>query len=161
MDKTIQPPQSTEPAAEKSFTQEDIDAAVSKAVAEAQGKWKAEQDQAARLAKLSAQEREKEQLKIDRENFNKERDALNREKLEMEAAKQLKAAGVPESFAAQVTGATADETKANIDAFAKEWNAAVGAGVDERLKGKPPKSSPLAPPSTMADTIAKSIKQGF
>lgn len=148
------------PEPEKTFTQQDLDDAVSKAVADAQKTWQTEQSQAERLAKLSGNEREKEQLRIDREKYEQDRAALDRRLLEQEAAEQLKAKGVPAKFASRVCGKDAEETKANIDTFAEEWNSAISAGVNDKLKGTPPKA-PTAQNTSMADIIAKSVKQGF
>lgn len=129
-----EPVPNPEPTPEKAFTQADID----NAIAEAKAEWEKQQSQAEKLAKMSAGEREKEQLRLDREKYEKDRAALDRQLLEHEAAKQLRERGVPESFAARVCGKDAEETKSNIDAFVNEWNAAVQAEINDKLKGKTP-----------------------
>lgn len=131
---TPEPAPNPEPTPKKAFTQADID----NAVAEARAQWEKQQSQAEKLAKMSAGEREKEQLRLDREQYEKDRAALDRQLLEQEAAKQLREKGVPESFAARVCGKDAEETKSNIDAFVNEWNAAVQAEINDKLKGKTP-----------------------
>lgn len=148
------------PAPEKTFTQKDLDDAISKAVVEARKGWNTEQSQAEKLAKMSEDERIKEQNRLDREKIDRDRAELDRRLLEQEAAEQLRKAGVPDSFADRVCGKDAEETKTIIDAFVKEWNSAISAGVNDKLKGTTPKIT--APQSTsMADIIAKSVKQGF
>ncbi len=150
------------PAPEQKFTQTDIDKAVAAAVKAAKEGWDRERSEAERLAKLSKEEREKEQFRIDREKFDADRAALDREMLVNEAAKQLRAVGVSDNFAELVCGKDAEETKANIDAFTKDWNAAIEEAVNTRLKGKPPKTGGGTPPSaSMADIIKSNITQGF
>lgn len=158
------PPEPKEPPAEPkpSFTQSDIDKAVEAAVKAAKEGWDKERSEAERLAKLSKDEREKEQFRLDREKLDADRAKLDRELLVHEAAKQLREKGVPEMFAERVIGKDADETKSNIDGFAKEWSDAIQSGINERLKGSPP---PMpgggSPGASMADVIKNSITQGF
>ena len=147
---------------EKFFTQKDLDDAIAAAVEKAKKGWDKERTEADRLAKLSEDERAKEQLRLDREKYETERAALDRELLVNEAAKQLRAAGVSDSFAKLVCGKDAEETKTNIDVFTKEWNAAIEAAVNERLKGNPPRTGGGTPTvSSMADIIKNSITHGF
>ena len=130
-----------EPSAEpaKTFSQEDIDAATKKAVEEAQKKWKEDADEAARLAKLNKDDRAKEEMRIEREKFEKEKSEFAQKQLVAETANQLLERGLSKNFAERLCGKTAEETKANIDAFEKDLNAAVEKAVTERMKGNPPK----------------------
>ena len=130
-----------EPSAEpaKTFSQEDIDAATKKAVEEAQKKWKEDADEAARLAKLNKDDRAKEEMRIEREKFEKEKSEFAQKQLVAETANQLLERGLSKNFAERLCGKTAEETKANIDAFEKDFNAAVEKAVTERMKGNPPK----------------------
>lgn len=136
--------QQGEPATEppKTFSQEDIDEATKKAVEEAQKQWKADADEAARLAKLNKDERAKEEMRIEREKFEKEKSEFAQKQLIAETANQLSERGLSRDFAERLCGKTAEETKANIDAFEKDFNAAVEKAVSERMKGKPPKVDP-------------------
>lgn len=137
------PPTGTkvDPPAEppKTFSQEDIDEATRKAVEEAQKQWKADADEAARLAKLNKDERAKEEMRIEREKFEKEKSEFAQKQLVAETANQLLERGLSKNFAERLCGKTAEETKANIDAFEKDFNAAVEKAVTERMKGNPPK----------------------
>ena len=69
-----------DPTPEATFTQDDIDKAVAAAVAAKEG-WDKERSEAERLAKLSKDEREKEQLRLDREKLDADRAKLDRELL--------------------------------------------------------------------------------
>ena len=143
VDPPADPPTGTkvDPPAEppKTFSQEDIDAATKKAVEEAQKKWKEDADEAARLAKLNKDERAKEEMRIEREKFEKEKSEFAQKQLVAETANQLLERGLSKNFAERLCGKTAEETKANIDAFEKDFNAAVEKAVTERMKGNPPK----------------------
>lgn len=120
---------------EKSYSASDI----TKAVEDAKKQWQSEQDQAARLAKLSKDDREKEQLRIEKENFDKEKAEFQKKLLIVETENQLIEKGLSRVFAKNICGETAEETKANIEMLEKEWKAAIEEGVNEKLKGKAPK----------------------
>ncbi len=124
-----------------SFTQEDIDSAVSAAVEAAQQQWKQEADEAAELAKLSKDEREKKQFELDKSKFETERAKFAREKLVLETQKQLSEKKLPSEFAELLTGADAVATLKNIDGFETAFSKAVEAAVNDRLKGGAPKTS--------------------
>lgn len=137
--------------AEKTYTKAELDAEVDRRVTEgvktARAKWQteyeeklqAEKDEAARLAKMSAEEREKAKFEKERKQFDTERTAYQKEKLEYECAKQLAAQNLDVSFAAMLTGSDAETTKSNIDTFKAAFSKAVEASVTDRLKGKAPK----------------------
>lgn len=117
----------------KTFTQEDIDAAVAAA--------KADWDKQAKLANLPEDEKAREKLKQDREKFDKERADLDKRILMQDARDMLAEKGIPASFAKYIIGVDKKETQANVEEFAKEWSTQVSASVDAKLKGgKPPKA---------------------
>ena len=73
------PPEPKGPPADPqpSFTQSDIDKAVEAAVKAAKEGWDKERSEAERLAKLSKDEREKEQFRLDREKLDADRAKLD------------------------------------------------------------------------------------
>ena len=139
----------------KTYSQEEFDKAlqsesdkrVNQALEKAKAEWQkdfesklqAEKDEAARLAKMNADERAKAEFEKERKTFETERSKYQRDKLTYECSRQLGAAGLPIEFAEMLTGADAESTKSNIDAFGAKFNAAVEKAVTEQLKGKPPK----------------------
>lgn len=141
------------------FTQADID----RAVDAAKKQWTAEQDEAARLSKLTKDERTREELRLGREKLDKERAAFEREKLETETARQLAERRLPAGMAARLCGSDAEETKANIDAFEADWNKALKAAVSERLSSGAPKApgADARGGGSMKDIIEENIKRGF
>lgn len=125
--------------AQKSFSQEDVDSAVTKAVEEAQKQWKQEADEAAELAKLSKEAREKKVFEKNKEKFEMEKAKLERDKLLLETEKQLSGRKLPADFTEMLAGQDADSTLKNIECFESAFSKAVEAAVDERLKADPPK----------------------
>ena len=107
---------------------------------------------------MTAAEREAAARKEEQAQFEAERQKFNAEKLEYDCTKQLAAQNLPVGFAKMLTGADADETKANIDSFKTAFDKAIEAAVTERLKGKAPD---MPRETSMADVIKNSITQGF
>ena len=131
----------------KSVLDSRIGSATSTALANARARWEAEQNEnlseAEKLAKMTKEERERYQFKKDQEKFATDRSKFEHEKLIVEAAKELTGKGIDSALAAFVVGKDADETKKNLEAFEKSYNAAVEAAVNEKLKGGvPPKKAP-------------------
>ena len=161
-----------QPGQEKTYTQEELDKAiqsesdkrVNQALENAKAKWEkeyteklqAEKDEAARLAKLSADERAKAEFNKEKEQFNTEREAYKKEKLEYECAKQLASRGLDVTFASFLTGADAETTKTNIDSFNEAFKKAVEASVTDRLKGSPPSTGN----GGGADSFLANIRKG-
>lgn len=124
--------------------QSEVDKRVTQALKTAREKWEAQEEErrkeADRMAKLSKDEREREQFKKDREAFEKEREALERDRLELEVVKVLGEKGLDTSFSRFLMGKDADESMENIKAFQAAFDKAVEAGVKEKLGGRPPQT---------------------
>ena len=114
----------------KLFTQEQVDAMINKRLA----KEKRKQAEAKRLAELSEDDRVKEQLKLDREAFENERLEFLKEKMNVQAEKELINNGLPASFTKYVVTDEAESTLQNIKAFKQEWDKALEAAVKDRIK---------------------------
>lgn len=139
----------------KTYSQEEFDKAlqsetdrrVNKAMETAKAKWqeemsekiKSERDEAARLAKMSADERAKAEFEGEKAAFEAERKKYNADKLEFETTKLLAAEGLPVAFAKLLCGSDAESTKANIEGFKTEYAKAIETAVSDRLKSSPPK----------------------
>ena len=120
------------------------DARVSQALATAKTKWEAEKqaetDEATKLAKMTAAERERYEFNKEREAFNAERDKFAHEQLVLQTEKELLGAGLP-NVAKYITGADADTTANNIKEISKilaDWKTSV---VTDVVKGTPPKDT--------------------
>lgn len=140
---------------EKTYTQAEFDKAllaetdkrVNQALENKKAEWekdyserlKAEKDEAARLAKMSADERAKAEFDKRVKDFEDREAKHNAERLEFECTKQLAGEKLPVEFASMLTGADAEATKSNIETFKKAFSKAIEDAVTEKLKGTTPK----------------------
>lgn len=136
---------------ERMFSQAELDSIIEKRLGKERAKWekkiKEEADEAARMAQMSEAERQQalfdKRVKDFEEReaaFNQAQEALMREKMLNETSKQLSNKGLPLDFAEKLMASTAEDTLANIDAFEKQWQAAIEKAVDSKLKGSTPTS---------------------
>ncbi|MCD7803097.1 MAG: DUF4355 domain-containing protein [Clostridiales bacterium] len=92
-----------------------------KAVQTARTRWEQEQadsqDEAKKLERMTAAQREKYQLEKDRQTLEQERAAFQRQQLEVQTGAQLQGMGYDAAFAAYLTGKDAETTSANLTAF--------------------------------------------
>lgn len=148
------------PASEKTFTQADVD----RAIAEAKAEWKLglkEQLENARsegekLAKMTAAERKAEEDRIEREKFEKERAEFERKSLISEVKSQLADKGLPPMLAEMAAGTSAETAKVNIGVIEAEWNKAIAAAVDAKLRA----SAGVPKTGTMAAELS-GVEQAF
>ena len=132
----------------KTYTEAEFISEVDRRVSQAQAKWAAELDkklntarsEGEKLAKMSADEREKAKFETDKKEFESERAKYEAERLEFEAVKQLSENKLPVSFAKMCTGKSAEETKANIETFKTAWGEALQSAVNDRMRGTTPKA---------------------
>lgn len=130
--------------------QSEADKRVTEALKTAKAKWesdykdklKKEKDEAARLAKMSAEDRAKEEFEKQKQDFETERKQFERDRLELQVKKDLNEQGLNESFSSFLIGEDADSSLANIKSFKGAWDKALSEAVKEKLKGEPPKASP-------------------
>lgn len=143
---------------EKMFSQDELDSIIEKRLAKErkrfEAKLKEEIDQAERMAQMSEAEKQEalfnkrvQEFEEREAAFNKAQAALQREKMLNETNKQLSERGLPLNFAEHIMADTAENTLANIDAFEKEWQAAINKAVDSKLKGSTP-TSPISKSNT-------------
>ncbi len=101
---------------------------------------------AERLAKLSQEEREKEQLKQKEEEYNQKERDLHQREMKLAAIDILAEEKLPVTFADQLIGDSVDDTYDRITKFKKAWNDAVEDEVKDRLKGQIPDTGEKQPP---------------
>ena len=80
---------------------------------------------AARLAKLSEEERQQALIQKEKDDFEQEKAAFRQEQLLVEKGKQLQEIGIPSAFAARIQGNTAEEAIKDVKSFKAEWDKAV------------------------------------
>lgn len=123
------------------YTDEDVDKIVSKKIAKERERAKAEADEAARLAKMTEQERTAAELK----KALDEVEALRAEKAQNEmratARKMLSDANisVSDGLLNVLVTTDADSTKKAVDDFAAIFKTEVDKAVKAKLGGEPPK----------------------
>ena len=149
----VEKEQVTPPA--KTFTQDELNAIIDKRLAreraDADAKIKAAVTEAQKLAKMNAEERLEHERKA-REAALKEREAeITKRELRAEAKSQLSDKGLPIELAEVLPYTDADTTNAALAAVEKVFRAAVEKGVNERLKGNPPKVGQPAQGTTIAE----------
>lgn len=96
------------------------------------------EDEASRLAHMSAEERERYQLKKDREALDKERAEFNRRNLVLETSRQMLDAGLPD-LADYVAGKDADETAQNISKVTDILGAWKASQLNDAMRGTTPR----------------------
>lgn len=126
----------------RTYTDDEVDAIVSKKLA----KWKEQQAKEVEEAKRLAQMDAAQKAEYERDKLKKELDELRREKtvreMTAEGRKQLldKGVDVPDEVVSALVRDDAEGTKACIDAFAEAFTGAVEAEVKRRLAGEAPKA---------------------
>lgn len=108
--------------------------------------WKAEYDQkleearkeGERLAKLSAKERQEEEVRKKAELLEKREKELLKKELKAQTIEDLHSKNLPPQFAGFLMGEDAESTLENINAFKSDYDKAIEKAVEERLKGKSP-----------------------
>lgn len=120
-----------------------IQSETEKALKVSQGNWQKEFQtkleketaEAARLAKLSADEREKELEKKKKEELDQRETTIKSQELTLKATDMLTAEGLPLEIRSLVIGKDEADTKARIDSFKGVFQKAVEAAVNAKLAG--------------------------
>ncbi len=145
-----QEPQATEPAVEqqtgeKMFTQAELDEIIGKRLAKEKAKHEQEMasrvSEAERLAKLSEDERAKEEIRIAKEEleamraeFNTMKADFDKQQMLAQVTKELSDRNLPIGMASNLLGKDAESTKANIDAFEETWKASLENAIKNEIK---------------------------
>lgn len=112
----------------------DVDSIIKSKRSRWQKELEEEKNEAARLAKLSEEERQQALIQKEKDDFEQEKAAFRQEQLLVEKGKQLQEIGIPSAFAARIQGNTAEEAIKDVKSFKAEWDKALEAAVNEKLK---------------------------
>ena len=133
---------------QKSTEQKDGDnqKAIDEAIAKAKAEWEKEveekikkaEEEGMRKAKLTNEQRKKEDDDKEREEFEKAKAEFEREKIVAYAETELAKVGLSAEIAKYIVAEDKDSTKVVIDKIKESYDKDVQAGVTERLKGKTP-----------------------
>lgn len=126
---------------EYKYTDEDVDKIVSKKIAKERERAKAEADEAARLAKMTEQERTAAELKKALDEVEALRAEKARNEMRETARKMLSDASVnvPDGILDVLVTNDADTTKKAVDDFTSLFKSVVDKAVKAKLGGEPPK----------------------
>ena len=126
---------------EKTFTQEEVNKMIEKRLAREKAKAEQERLEAEELAKLSEAERQKKLFEKQVAEFEAERAEWQASRLKEETRNQLRERNILSDFDEFVIGSDAEATLDKLNRFEALLNKAVELAVNERLKGKAPKTS--------------------
>jgi len=127
-----------QPQDEKKYTDADVDEIINKKFA----KWKSEQEakenEAKKLAKMNADEKQKYQLDQREQELANREQVLARKELTAEAKAMLSERGLPVELVAVVDLSNVEAVTESVASIQKTWEDAVQKGVSERMKGSAP-----------------------
>ena len=157
---TVDNPETTE--ADKTFTQDELDhivqervkRAVAKAQKDAEDKIKQAQSEGERLAKLTKDERAKEEEAKRLADLEAREKAIAVKELRIETQSLLSDEGLPIEFLDVVMADTAESVKENIASIRKVFDEAVEKRVNERLTQDKPRRGTTAGAMTKAEILA-------
>ncbi|OHX28333.1 capsid and scaffold protein [Streptococcus phage Javan273] len=142
----------------RTFTRADI----SKMITAERAKWESEQADAVekarsegeRLAKLSKDQRAKEEEQKRLDAIAEREKAVAEKEMRLETQTLLAEKGLPADFTNVVLAATAEEVKANIDSLQSIFDKAVETRVNERLTQETPRTGNGTNQMTKAEIMA-------
>ena len=157
---TVDNPETTE--ADKTFTQDELNhivqervqRAVAKAQKDAEDKIKQAQSEGERLAKLTKDERAKEEEAKRLADLEAREKAIAVKELRIETQSLLSDEGLPIEFLDVVMADTAESVKENIASIRKVFDEAVEKRVNERLTQDKPRRGATAGAMTKAEIMA-------
>ncbi|WP_302570435.1 DUF4355 domain-containing protein [Clostridium saudiense] len=135
-------------------------------VSQAQKKWqekqdaiiKAEKEEATKLAKMSAAEREKAEFEKEKAEFLAEKARMEEERLLSQTEKELVLKGLSSSFAKYVIANTAEEINNNINSLKELFDKAVNKAVNERIATPAPRSGTGSFQNKKRENLMEAIK---
>mgnify|MGYP000400692864 CR=1 FL=1 len=127
-----------QPQDEKKYTDAEVDEIINKKFA----KWKSEQEakenEAKKLAKMNADEKQKYQLDQREQELANREQVLARKELTAEAKSMLSERGLPVELVAVIDLSNAEAVTESVASIQKTWEDAVQKGVSDRMKGSAP-----------------------
>lgn len=128
--------------------QADFDRRVAKALDTARAKWEAEaterihreRTEAERMAKMTAEQKADHERQTREKALAEREAAITLREMRAQALEVLSERSLPKELSDVLNYENAETLTASIDAAERTYRAAVQAGVEERLKGKPPQT---------------------
>ena len=133
-----EPTNEPQPQDEKKYTDADVNEIINKKFA----KWKSEQEakenEAKKLAKMNADEKQKYQLDQREQELANREQAIARKELTTEAKTMLSERGLPVELVNVVDLTSAETVTESVASIQKSWEEAVQKGIADRTKGSAP-----------------------
>ena len=126
------------PTADKTFSQADVDKIVAERLARQQKKFDAEKEEAAKLAKMNADQKAEYAAKKREEELAAREKSIAEKELRYTALGILEENKLPTQLVDCLNLSSAETCNASIESLKKAWTEAVTAAVDARLKNNPP-----------------------
>ena len=146
-----------QPQDEKKYTDADVDEIINKKFA----KWKSEQEakenEAKKLAKMNADEKQKYQLDQREQELADREKAIARKELTAEAKAMLSERDLPVELVNVVDLTSAETVSESITSIQKAWEESVQKGVSERMKG----SAPIKNAQTVQQEVTEKWRKDF
>ena len=137
----------------------EFDRRTGKAVQTARSKWEQaqaeEQDEAKKLEKMTAAQRERYQLDKDRAAFDAQRASFAAEQMRVTVGAELQKRGLDAGLAEFLAGKTAEESTANLEKFQSIWDKAISATVTDRMRGGGAPKDPKGGAALTRESIKK------
>lgn len=124
---------------EKMLTQSEVNRIVQETIAKERKKAEEARTEAEKLAKMTEQQRMQHEAEKREAELTKREKEITRRELRATAAETLAQKNLPTSLLDILDYTDAEACSKSIEAHEAAWRKAVQAGVEERLKGKPPK----------------------
>lgn len=148
--------------------QAEVDRILGERLGKAQTKWEKDfqakldeaKTEAEKLAKMNADQKAEYEKQKRETELNKRESEITRRELRATALETLAEKGLPKSLADILDYSDADTTNKSLEAVDKAFMEAVEAGVNERLKGRPPGGGGSGG-ATGANSVASAIEQIF
>ena len=142
---------------ERTFTRAEI----GKMLSAERSKWEAEQEakenEAKRLAKMNADEKQKYQLDQREQELADREKAIARKELTAEAKAMLSERDLPVELVNVVDLTSAETVSESITSIQKAWEESVQKGVSERMKG----SAPIKNAQTVQQEVTEKWRKDF
>lgn len=137
----------------------EFDRRTGKAVQTARSNWEQaqaeEQDEAKKLEKMTAAQRERYQLDKDRAAFDAQRASFAAEQMRVTVGAELQKRGLDAGLAEFLAGKTAEESTANLEKFQSIWDKAISAAVTDRMRGGGAPKDPKGGAALTRESIKK------
>lgn len=123
---------------EKTFTQADVDKMISERLARQQKKFEAEKEEAAKLAKMNADQKAEYAAKKREEELTAREQAIKEKELRYTALNILEENKLPSKLIDCLNLTSAESCNKSIEAIKAAWTEALTAAVDARLRSNEP-----------------------